>query len=71
MNSQNETSEWCLCCKKKIKGGMSFVCKCKNKYCLRCRDATVHKCEFDYKSEQQQKLKSNLPIVTPPKLEKI
>lgn len=41
-----------------------IICKCKNLYCYKCLDSNIHKCEFDYKLENQDILRKKLKLTT-------
>lgn len=41
-----------------------IICKCNNLYCYKCLDSTIHKCEFDYKLENQDILRKILKLTT-------
>ena len=52
-------------------GLMPFKCKCGLKFCVKHRHDFDHKCKYDHKAEQLNKLKKNLVAVTPDKIIKI
>eukprot|EP01070_Trichotokara_eunicae_P001104 Trichotokara_eunicae@DN153_c0_g1_i1.p1 len=54
--STKENIRYCGFCKKRLKGVVT-LCKCKNIYCQSHRGSDEHGCTFDYKAEQQAKLK--------------
>jgi len=56
------------CSKKTI---IIFECRCKRKFCSRCKFPEDHKCSFDYKAESREKLKINNPKVINNKIDKI
>lgn len=49
----------CSFCKKKM-GLLEFTCRCEKKFCRKCSFPEVHKCEFDIKTSQKEKLKERL-----------
>ena len=44
------------------------ICKCENLYCAKHIFPEKHNCTFDYKSEQIEKLKKNLPLIVADKV---
>jgi len=57
-------------CNKKL-GLFSFDCRCRGKFCSKCRYSTVHNCSYDYKNETKKVLRKNLVKVVPLKVNKI
>ena len=56
----------CHLCHKKISAlyyGFLGKCKCQNYYCYQHKFPEDHKCTYDYKSEQKEKLEKDLPLV--------
>ena len=51
----------CTTCKKNV-NLFGLLCKCKNLYCYKCLDIRIHKCNFDYKLENQNILSKQLKI---------
>ena len=49
--------EKCYKCNKKSM--ILYECKCQKKFCIRHKHAEIHKCQFDYKQEQKDKLIKN------------
>lgn len=60
----------CTFCNKKL-GLIKFTCRCSNNYCNIHRYATSHNCTYDYKTNYQNELKINNPVITSIKLQKI
>ena len=60
----------CFSCNKKL-GISGFLCKCNNTYCSKHRYYFEHKCTFDHKKYEKEKLKKNNPMIKKEKLEKI
>ncbi len=58
-------------CKKKIRLGQETSCKCGLLFCLTHRYADQHRCTFDYRQEQQNKIKKENPEVIADKIRKI
>lgn len=53
-------------CKKKL-GLLGFECRCKKQFCGQHRDAEVHSCEHDYKSDAKKELLKfmSTPVLAP------
>jgi len=60
----------CFFCKKKV-GILRFYCKCNNIYCSKCRHPEDHSCNFDYKNNGRELLKTELVKVVPKKFEEL
>lgn len=60
----------CFCCNKKV-GLLGFECRCGYVYCSSHRHATEHRCTFDYKSMDREKLAKANPTVAAARVEKI
>jgi hypothetical protein len=58
-------------CKKPLKLSDEIICRCGLFFCVIHRFFAEHSCAFDYKKEQQEKLKQANPKVETQKLEKI
>ena len=50
--------ERCTKCSKKMV--ISFDCKCKQIYCMKCRLPEVHNCIFDFKKDGKEFLEKTL-----------
>lgn len=73
MKEMKETKECERCekCKKRIRL-ISFACKCKYRMlCNTCKQPEVHGCDFDYRSEEKDRLSKTNPRITTEKMEKI
>jgi hypothetical protein len=57
-------------CRVKL-GLTSFPCRCGNLYCPSHRHSESHECTYDFKSEQSQKLTSELIKVSGTKLDRL
>ena len=59
-----------VCNKKVLTAIIAFIgtCKCEKLYCLKHIFPEKHNCTFDYKSEQIEKLKKNLPLIVADKV---
>lgn len=60
----------CAVCNKRL-GLIYTTCKCQKTLCPHHKSLSEHKCTFDYKTENLEKIKNSLPNLTPLKLEKI
>jgi hypothetical protein len=60
----------CWECKRKV-GLLGFACKCDYVFCSKHRYAEEHKCSFDYKKQQAEKLAKENPQVQHGKFTKI
>ena len=56
----------CFTCNKKIKSVLPISCKCEEYFCGLHK--MEHKCSFDYKKENKEKLKIDNPQVIPEKI---
>jgi len=61
--------EKCTKCNKK--SHILLDCKCSSKYCLKCINAVIHSCTFDYRKETQEKLKIQNPVTISKKVDDI
>lgn len=61
--------ERCTFCNRKVL--LLFNCKCNGNYCIKCKDSLKHNCNFDYKKDQQEKLKKLNPTIESKKLDNI
>jgi hypothetical protein len=68
MNS-NKNDNRCEFCKKKTL--ILHNCKCNMKLCMEHRFPDKHKCTFDHKKYDLQKLSQNNPVITAEKIQKI
>jgi predicted nucleic acid binding AN1-type Zn finger protein len=66
---QKDTSR-CWDCKKKV-GLLGIKCRCGFTFCGTHRYPECHKCDFDYKSMERNKLASQNPVVVAPKIIKL
>jgi len=64
---QQANKSKCWTCEKRL-GLMTFTCRCGYIFCGEHRYAETHKCTFDYKTQQRQKLKDDNPVVASDKL---
>lgn len=55
----------CLCSKKR----QLFDCKCNQHMCLNCM--SEHKCTYDYKKENRERLSTELTKIVAPKITQI
>ena len=57
----------CEFCNKKVQFTPTYnllaICHCDNLYCRKHRFPEKHNCTYDYKSEEIEKLKKNLPSI--------
>ena len=60
----------CVCCNKKL-SLITFICKCDNIYCLKCKFPETHNCNFNYKKESLEILSNKLKKVINKKIIKI
>lgn len=60
----------CGVCKKKI-GLTGFECRCGGLYCPIHRYADKHNCQYDYATEERNKLRKDNPVVQDDKIQKI
>ena len=60
----------CAFCNKKI-GIIEYDCRCEKKFCTRCRLPEQHKCSFDHKLFEKQKLNKKMVKVDNEKIIKI
>ena len=58
----------CDVCNKKVLTVMIPNLKCEKLHCLKHRFPEDHKCTYDYKSEEIEKLKKNLPLIVADKV---
>lgn len=58
-------------CKRSIPLSLQFECKCKKIFCNYHRSIIGHNCIFDYRAEQQKKLRLENPLVHASKINKI
>lgn len=58
----------CFSCNKKIKSVLPISCKCEKYFCGLHKIPIDHKCDFDYKNEQKEKLKIDNPKIVPEKI---
>jgi hypothetical protein len=63
-------SERCTICRKKL-GLLPLKCRCTSSFCSEHIVAEEHSCSFDYKKEQEEKLKKAMPVLGNHKLERI
>jgi hypothetical protein len=63
-------SDRCCVCRKKL-GLLPLKCRCENIFCGQHITAEDHNCEFNYKKDQEEKLKKAMPVVENSKMEKI
>jgi len=69
--AKKKKSQRCQYCNKKLKH-MIFNCKCHyTKLCITCLKPHIHKCTFDSKKEQKEKLKKELKDANFIKIHKI
>jgi len=59
----------CPICRKK--SHLTFKCKCGGEYCIKHRYPEEHKCTYDRRKEDIEKLKKDNPKIIPEKLIKI
>ena len=59
----------CQNCKKKL-NIMQFKCRCEDTFCINCRFPR-HKCSFDYKTMERNRLMKDNVKITNIKIEKI
>lgn len=45
----NTTKPKCSFCRRRL-GYMKMTCRCGGVFCMRCRDAATHNCDFDYQN---------------------
>ena len=59
-----------FCNKKVLKVMLAIIglCKCEKLFCDKHMFPEIHNCTFDYKSEQIEKLKKNLPLIVADKV---
>ena len=59
-----------VCNKKVLTVSIAFLgsCKCEKLHCLKHKFPEAHKCTYDYKSEEIEKLKINLPLIVADKV---
>lgn len=60
----------CGVCKKKI-GLTGFTCRCGGLYCPIHRYGDKHNCQYDYATEERNKLRKDNPVVQDDKIQKI
>ena len=60
----------CNFCKKKC-NLINFLCRCEKIYCIHCRYSHIHKCTYDYLTEEKNRIKTNNPIVIKEKVPSI
>ncbi|CAH6421830.1 Hypothetical protein KVN_LOCUS518 [uncultured virus] len=60
----------CFFCNKKT-GIINYKCKCNNIFCNKHRHSFEHNCEFDYKTDNKNKLKESLQKIVANKIDKI
>jgi len=60
----------CGVCKKKI-GLTGFTCRCGGLYCPIHRYGDKHNCQYDYATEERNKLRKDNPVVQDEKIQKI
>ena len=48
-----------------------YYCKCGKHFCLKHKDPSEHKCDFDYKAEGKKEIMKENPIVIQSKITKI
>ncbi|KAI6219564.1 hypothetical protein M3Y99_01651100 [Aphelenchoides fujianensis] len=60
----------CLVCKKRV-GLTGFPCRCGGLYCSEHRYDTAHDCQFDYKTEERNRLAKQMPRLVPEKMQKL
>jgi len=65
-----KTKNRCHSCNKKV-GLLGFVCRCEGTFCSKHRHADEHKCMFDFKLFEREKLRRDNPTITAEKLNKI
>lgn len=63
INKKIKERNKCNLCKKNVKL-YGLLCKCNNLYCYKCLDSSIHKCNFDYKLENQNILKKKIKITS-------
>ena len=54
-------SNRCQQCKKKL-GLLPYQCKCGGSFCITHLPGEEHKCTYDYKAEQQERLRKAIDI---------
>ena len=61
----------CNVCRKKLRLGATFECKCSLIFCRSHLLACEHNCTHDFKTEQRNQLRQQLVLVAPQKLDNI
>jgi len=61
----------CYKCNKKIKSLVLLKCKCEQYFCKKHKNFDEHNCDFDYKLENQEKLKKFNQIVKSDKFQRL
>ena len=59
--------EKCPVCQKRA-NNLDIICKCGKKFCMSHRLPETHSCDFDFKTEQREKLLEQLTESKPPKI---
>lgn len=70
IEKNNERVVICAHCNKKT-GLVNYKCRCLNFYCSKHRESFSHKCDFDYRKHNQDKLKLSLQKIEAEKINKI
>lgn len=67
--SRKDAAIKCRLCRKKL-GLILFSCKCEPTqfFCINHRYPEAHGCVFDFRKEQQEKIKQDNPIISMPKV---